>query len=47
MILYLLQTVNPGHTFKQKLQTLLDKYPNIDIRAMGFPSDWAEAPLWQ
>lgn len=47
MILYLLQTVNPRHTFKQKLQTLLDKYPNIDIKAMGFPLDWEEEPLWQ
>ena len=47
MIVYLLNTVNPNHTFKQKIETLLLKYPNIDIRAMGFPSDWKSEALWK
>jgi abortive infection bacteriophage resistance protein len=47
MIIYLLNTVNPKHTFKQKLENLFLKYPNVDKRAMGFPASWQDAPLWQ
>lgn len=47
MIKYLLVTVNPGNTFTSKITNLLEKYPNIDILAMGFPSDWKDEDLWQ
>jgi abortive infection bacteriophage resistance protein len=46
MIVYLLNTVNPNHTFKQKLETLFAKYPNVDRAATGFPADWRTEPLW-
>jgi abortive infection bacteriophage resistance protein len=46
MIVYLLNTVNPGHTFRQKLETLFVKYPNVDRAAMGFPPNWRTEPLW-
>ncbi len=46
MILYLLQTVNPKNTFVRKFRRLLEKYPNIDIKAMGFPTEWARELLW-
>ena len=46
MIIYLLNTVNPKHTFKQKLETLFTKYPNVDRAAMGFPATWRTEPLW-
>ena len=46
MIIYLLNTVNPNHTFKEKLENLFQKYPNVDRAAMGFPSDWRSEPLW-
>jgi abortive infection bacteriophage resistance protein len=29
-----------------KLKALLAKYPNVDTRAMGFPVDWQDEPLW-
>jgi abortive infection bacteriophage resistance protein len=45
-ILYLLNAVNPNHTFKQKLASLFLKYPNVDRAAMGFPSGWRDEPLW-
>ena len=33
--------------FKNYLIALLDKYPMVDIRAMGFPSgNWQDEPLW-
>ena len=47
MIIYLLNTVNPNHTFKQKLESLFAKYPNVDRAAMGFPANWRTEPLWQ
>jgi abortive infection bacteriophage resistance protein len=47
MIIYLLNTVNPKHTFRQKLEDLFTKYPNVDKRAMGFPLHWEHEPLWQ
>ncbi|GHT38381.1 hypothetical protein AGMMS49965_01560 [Bacteroidia bacterium] len=46
MIIYLLNTVNPKHTFRQKLAALFAKYSNVDKRAMGFPADWDNEPLW-
>jgi abortive infection bacteriophage resistance protein len=47
MIIYLLNMVNPEHTFRQKLSNLLLKYPNVDSRATGFPARWQTEPLWQ
>jgi len=47
MIIYLLNTVNPNHTFKQKLEILFRKYPNVDRTAMGFPANWSTELLWK
>ncbi|MDR3339074.1 MAG: Abi family protein [Candidatus Symbiothrix sp.] len=47
MMIYFLNTVNPQHTFKQKLNDLFTKYPNVDKRAMGFPVHWQDEPLWE
>jgi abortive infection bacteriophage resistance protein len=47
MIIYLLQTVNPKNTFAKRFKNLLEKYPNIDVKALGFPAGWNTEPLWQ
>ena len=47
MIRYLLFSVSPHNTFKGKLIDLLNKYPNVDINAMGFTTDWQNEPLWR
>lgn len=47
MILYFLETIHPKHSFKQKLISLLDNYPNIDPLAMGFIPEWKNEPLWK
>ncbi|MDR2233249.1 MAG: Abi family protein [Tannerella sp.] len=47
MMLYLLNTVNPKHTFRQKLESLFMKYPNVDRKAMGFPQNWQTEMLWK
>jgi abortive infection bacteriophage resistance protein len=46
IIVYLLDTITPRHTFRQKIVELTAKYPNIDIAAMGFPHDWPADPFW-
>jgi len=46
MIIYLLNIINPQHSFKQKLNLLFSKCPDIDKAAMGFPADWQKEPLW-
>jgi abortive infection bacteriophage resistance protein len=47
MIKYFLFTVSPGNSFTEKLKSLLQAYPTIDTKAMGFPNNWQEEPLWQ
>ena len=47
MIQYLLNIINPSNTFRNKINVLLEEYPNIDIVAMGFPENWKEQPLWK
>ena len=47
MVVYFLNTVNPKHTFKQKLENLFLKYPNVDRAAVGFPADWRNELLWK
>jgi abortive infection bacteriophage resistance protein len=46
MVIYLLNIINPKHTFKSKLYQLLKKYPMVDVNAMGFPSGWKSERLW-
>ena len=46
MLIYLLNIINPKHSFKQKLNALFLKYPIIDKPAMGFPANWQKEPLW-
>ena len=46
MVIYLLNIINPKHSFKQKLDALFLKYSSIDKTAMGFPINWQEEPLW-
>ena len=46
IIIYLMNSINPNHTIPQKFNILLEKYANIDPKAMGFPKDWKDEPLW-
>lgn len=47
MIIYLLNTINPNHSFVSRFKDLLNRYPSIDIHAMGFPDDWKNGSLWK
>lgn len=46
MIIYFLNTVNPKHTFRERFSMLLDKFPNVDTYAMGFPEIWKDEEFW-
>ena len=47
LIEYLIQNINLESKFKNKLIELLHNNPNIDIKAMGFPINWQNEPLWK
>jgi len=47
MVIYLMKTINPKHNLQLKFRALLQKYPNIDPRAMGFPIGWDNEPIWK
>ena len=46
-IAYLLNIIDPQNTFVADFKTLLRKYPTVDPRAMGCPTDWEQEPLWR
>lgn len=46
-IYYLLRIVEPNNHFREDLLALFAAYPNVDLRAMGFPENWREFPLWK
>ena len=45
-LLYLEQSITPNSNIKQQLLALFAKYPQISLRAMGFPQNWQQQPLW-
>lgn len=47
IILYFLQSVNPDNTFASRVKELLNRYPNVDLVAMGFHEGWEQESLWQ
>ncbi len=47
IIKYFLDIISPDNDFKENLVNLLRNYPCVDVRAMGFPSNWEDEPLWQ
>ena len=47
ILLYFLQSVNPQNTAVARFRSLLAKYSNVDVAAMGFPCDWQYEALWQ
>lgn len=44
---YLQNEIHPSNDFKQQLKSLLKAHPNVDVTAMGFPTDWESEPLWK
>ncbi|MBR5350065.1 MAG: Abi family protein [Prevotella sp.] len=46
IIKYFLNIISPQNDMTDKLKKLLTTFPEVDIAAMGFPSDWLKEPLW-
>ena len=44
---YLLSIIAPQSKWESRLLGLLDEYPEISRRSMGFPDNWKESPLWK
>ncbi len=43
---YLLNIVQPGNDLTSRLLKLLEKYPNVDEKALGLKPEWQKEPLW-
>lgn len=46
-IAYWIQQINSQSLFPKNLQNLIQRYPNVDCAAMGFPEGWKDEPLWK
>ena len=44
---YILNIIVPENEFTEKLQAILDKYPNVDPNALGLKTNWELEPLWK
>jgi hypothetical protein len=44
---FLLLRVAPHSGWSGRLHALLERYPEIPLKAMGFPEGWQASPLWQ
>ncbi len=47
MLAYLMDIINPGHHWKQRLFELFSRHPGVWPRSMGFPDDWRARPIWK
>ncbi|WP_445733196.1 Abi family protein [Mariniflexile sp.] len=44
---YLLNNIQPNNNFRNSLNNLFVKYPNVDPNALGMKPNWQKEPLWQ
>lgn len=47
IVRYFLDTISPNNDMLAKLRWLFVEFPDIDLRAMGFPDGWELEPLWR
>ncbi|MDR1198915.1 MAG: hypothetical protein LBK94_07910, partial [Prevotellaceae bacterium] len=46
-ILYVLNIISSGHSFKNNLISLMKTCPAMQEKEMGFPKNWEKENLWQ
>lgn len=46
-LLYMIRSINQETRFASHLTRLLERYPKIELSAMGFPADWEEQEFWK
>lgn len=44
---YWMDSINGKKHFVDDLKNLIAQYVMVDVRAMGFPTDWEKEPLWK
>ena len=44
---HMLRYAAPTSRWQERLRSLLAEHPQIPLRAMGFPANWDESPLWK
>lgn len=47
IIKYFLDVISPDNDFPAKLRWLFVDFPEIDLKALGFPTGWEMEPLWR
>jgi len=43
---HLMHQVSPHTHWDQRLYQLIDEFPDVSLKAMGFPQDWYQDPFW-
>lgn len=46
-LVYLEQSINPNSNLRDRIIALISNHPEIDLKTMGFQSDWQKQPLWE
>ncbi|MFI8692256.1 Abi family protein [Stutzerimonas kunmingensis] len=44
---HLMRQTSPHTSWDRRLHELLAEFPDVDLRAMGFPQHWQDDPFWQ
>lgn len=47
LISYLLVRIDPQNDWQIRLVKLINEYPDVPKRSMGFPDRWMESPIWK
>ncbi len=47
LLIHFMNIISPASAWHQTLCVLLREQSNLDLAAMGFPTDWADRPLWR
>ncbi|MDO5102143.1 MAG: Abi family protein [Lautropia sp.] len=46
VIAHMMNHINPGSSWKTRLQSLVNTRSEQELKAMGFPCDWESHPVW-
>ena len=47
IIKYFLNVISPNNDMQSKITWLFIRFPEIDLKALGFPQGWQMEPLWR
>ncbi|MBR5776677.1 MAG: Abi family protein, partial [Bacteroidaceae bacterium] len=46
IVKWFVDIISPNNDMKEHLLYLFRAFPNVDVKAMGFPYQWEQEPLW-